>query len=273
MASIAETARVARGNGSPSPSPADTPDFLRLPQRSHKPRETGITHVLDKGLGPIQVADLLAVAADSIDIVKLGWGTSVVTAGLAAKVAAYREAGIPTCLGGTLLEVVLRQGKVDDYVRWATALGIDHVEVSDGSIPLEHERKLALIARLAEDFVVLSEVGSKNADIVYAPSRWVEMIRTELEAGAWKVIAEGREAGTVGVYHSDGSVKSGLIDEIDDAIDPGRLIFEAPIKKQQVWFVKRFGSDVNLGNIAPEEVVPLETLRLGLRGDTLLDFH
>ena len=248
-------------------------DFLTLPERSPKPRTTGITHVLDKGLGPSQVQDLLAVAAGSIDIVKLGWGTAAVTNNLPAKVAAYQERGVPVCLGGTLLEVVLKQGKLEDYVRWVKGLGIDHVEVSDGTIALDHDEKLAVIKRLTKDFTVLSEVGSKSENVIFAPKRWVEMILKELDAGAWKVITEGRESGTVGVYHADGAVKEGLIDEIRDAIDPGQLVFEAPGKKQQVWFIKHFGSDVNLGNIAPEEVISLETLRLGLRGDTLLHFH
>jgi phosphosulfolactate synthase len=248
-------------------------DFLTLPERSPKPRTTGITHVLDKGLGPSQVQDLLAVAADGIDIVKLGWGTAAVTTNLPAKIAAYRERDVPVCLGGTLLEVVLKQGKLEEYVRWAKDLGIDHLEVSDGTIALDHDEKTAVIKRLTKDFTVLSEVGSKSEDVIFAPKRWVEMIEKELAAGAWKVIAEGRESGTVGLYHADGAVKKGLIDEIREAIDPGQLVFEAPGKKQQVWFIKHFGSDVNLGNIAPEEVISVETLRLGLRGDTLLHFH
>jgi phosphosulfolactate synthase len=247
--------------------------FLDLPARSAKPRQTGITHVLDKGLGPRGVQDLLAVAAGSIDIVKLGWGTAAVTSDLKAKVGVYQEAGVPVCLGGTLLEVVLRQSKIDEYVAWVQGLGIDHVEVSDGTIALDHDAKLDVIRRLAKDFTVLSEVGSKSEDVIFAPKRWVEMIQKELEAGSWKVITEGRESGTVGVYHADGAVKEGLIDEIRDSIDPGQLVFEAPAKKQQAWFIKHFGSDVNLGNIAPEEVISVETLRLGLRGDTLLHFH
>lgn len=248
-------------------------DLLVLPERAAKPRATGITHILDKGLGPGQVAELLGVADDFVDIVKLGWGTAVVTGGLADKIAVYRQAGIPVCLGGTLLEVVLRQNRLDEYVRWVRELGIEHVEVSDGTIDLDHDEKLAVIRRLAKEFTVLSEVGSKSEDVVWAPKRWVEMIKQELDAGSWKVITEGRESGTVGVYHADGAVKIGLIDEIRDAVDPGQLLFEAPAKKQQAWFIKHFGSDVNLGNIAPEEVISVETLRLGLRGDTLTHFH
>jgi len=249
------------------------PEFLDLPERSAKPRVSGVTHVLDKGLGPSQVEDLLAVAADSIDIVKLGWGTAAVTKSLPEKVRVYKEAGIPVCLGGTLLEVVLTQGKLEEYAAWVKDMGIDHVEVSDGTIALDHTEKLRVIERLAEDFTVLSEVGSKSEDVIFAPKRWVQMIQRELEVGAWKVITEGRESGTVGVYHADGKVKEGLIEEIRESVDPGRLLFEAPGKKQQVWFIKHFGSDVNLGNIAPDEVISVETLRLGLRGDTLLHFH
>jgi phosphosulfolactate synthase len=260
---------LSEGGGEAAP----LTDFLTLPERSAKPRTTGVTHVLDKGLGPNQVSDLLAVAADSIDIVKLGWGTAAVTTDLPVKVAVYRDAGIPVCLGGTLLEVVLTQGKLEEYVVWAKSIGVDHVEVSDGTIALDHADKVAVIKRLAKDFTVLSEVGSKSEDVIFAPKRWVEMIQKELEAGAWKVITEGRESGTVGVYHADGKVKEGLIEEIREAVDPARLLFEAPAKKQQVWFIKHFGSDVNLGNIAPEEVISVETLRLGLRGDTLTHFH
>ncbi len=249
------------------------PDFLELPPRAAKPRQKGITHVLDKGLGPTQVQDLLDVAGEYIDIVKLGWGTAAVTQDVGAKVAAYQDRGVPVCLGGTLLEAVLLQGKVDEYVAWAHELGVRHLEVSDGTIALEQDDKLALIRRLARDFTVLSEVGSKSEDVIYSPKRWVGMIQRELEAGAWKVITEGRESGTVGVYHADGAVKEGLIDEIRDAVDQDLLLFEAPAKKQQAWFIKHFGSDVNLGNIAPEEVISVETLRLGLRGDTLLHFH
>jgi phosphosulfolactate synthase len=248
-------------------------DFLTLPERSAKPRTTGLTHVLDKGLGPNGIADLIAVAAGSIDIVKLGWGTAAVTADLAQKVALYQDAGVPVCLGGTLLEVVLLQGRLEEYVAWAKDLGIGHVEVSDGTIEIDHDDKLRVIERLAADFTVLSEVGSKSEDVIFAPKRWVEMITRELEAGSWKVITEGRESGTVGVYHADGKVKEGLIEEIRDAIDPARLLFEAPGKKQQVWFIKHFGTDVNLGNIAPDEVISVETLRLGLRGDTVLHFN
>jgi phosphosulfolactate synthase len=248
-------------------------DFLTLPERSAKPRDRGLTHVLDKGLGPSQVDDLMASAAPFIDIVKLGWGTSYITADLASKVEVYQRHDVTVCFGGTLLEVVVRQNKVDEYMRELHELGITHVEVSDGTVAMAIDDKLALLRRLAREFTVLSEVGSKDADKVIAPYRWVEAIKRELDAGAWKVITEGRESGTVGVYHSSGDIKEGLIEEIVSEINADRLLFEAPVKEQQVWFVKKFGSNVNLGNIPPDEVISCETIRLGIRSDTLLDFH
>jgi phosphosulfolactate synthase len=248
-------------------------DFLLLPDRTAKPRESGLTHVLDKGLGPSQIEDLVAVAAPYIDIVKLGWGTSYITHNLHDKILLYQRHDIPVCFGGTLFEVALRQNRVDDYVRALSELGVGHVEISDGTIAMEEEQKLGMIRRLAREFKVLSEVGSKDAKVVLAPFRWVDLIKRELDAGAWKVITEGRESGTVGVYTPDGEVKSGLVDEIVHQIPPERLLFEAPTRPQQTWFIKKFGSNVNLGNIPPEEVISVETLRLGLRGDTVLDFH
>jgi phosphosulfolactate synthase len=248
-------------------------DFLLLPDRTSKPRENGLTHVLDKGLGPSQIDDLVAVAAPYIDIVKLGWGTSYLTHNLVHKIQLYQSHDIPVCFGGTLFEVALRQNRVDEYVGCVKDLGVEHVEISDGTVAMEEEQKLAMIRRLAREFKVLSEVGSKDARVVIAPYKWVDSIKRELDAGAWKVITEGRESGTVGVYNPDGEVKSGLIDEIVHEISPDHLIFEAPNKQQQTWFVKKCGSNVNLGNISPEDVISTETLRLGLRGDTVLDFH
>jgi len=249
-------------------------DFLTLPQRSAKPRSSGLTHVLDKSLGPRQVEDFISVAGPYVDIVKLGWGTAYVIDNLAEKVAAYRERGIAVCFGGTMLEVVLRQNKLEEYIKAAHTLGIDHVEVSDGTISMDEEDKLELIRRLSKEFgKVLSEVGSKDANVIIPPYRWVESIKRELDAGAWKVITEGRESGTVGMFQSTGEVKEGLLDEIVREISIENLLFEAPAKSQQTWFIKKFGSNVNLGNIPPEEVISVETLRLGLRGDTLLTFH
>ena len=248
-------------------------DFLTLPERSSKPRESGITHVLDKGLGPTQISDFIDTARDYVDIVKLGWGTAVVTPNLEEKIRRYQGAGIPVCFGGTLFEIALRQNKLDQFVAAAKGFGMECIEVSDGTIDIPNDEKLAIIKRLSKEFRVLSEVGSKDDAVVIAPNKWVEMIERELEAGAWKVVTEGRESGSVGIYQSSGEIKAGLMDEIVQRVDPSRLLFEAPIKSQQVWFVKHFGSNVNLGNIPPEEVISVETIRLGVRGDTLLDFH
>jgi phosphosulfolactate synthase len=245
------------------------PDFLTLPDRAAKPRQVGLTHVLDKGETLAEIDGLFAACGDYVDIVKLGWGTSYVTRNLREKLALYASLGVPVVLGGTLMEVAISQGRIDDYRRWVSELGLTHVEISDGSIVLDHDEKLALIASLAKDFIVLSEVGSKDTAAVVAPYRWVSAIETELEAGAWKVITESRETGTAGLYRPDGEIRTGLVDEIVHSIDPARLLFEAPQKAQQVWLIKMFGPNVNLGNIYPEEVIPLETLRLGLRSDTL----
>lgn len=247
-----------------------TPPFLDLPQRSAKPRAHGITHVLDSGLSVAEVESLIEVAGASVDLVKLGWGTAVVTQNLEAKLACYRAHDIPVVLGGTLTELAIAQGRVAELVAWLRDLALRHVEISDGAIQLPHARKLALIEQLAgEGFTVLSEVGSKDAAFIMAPYVWVEQIESELAAGAWKVIAEARESGTAGIYRADGEVRTGLIDEIAHEVPVERLLFEAPQKEQQVWFLRRFGSEVNLGNIAPRDVLSLETLRLGLRADTV----
>src|SRR5204863_2452981 len=227
----------------------------------------GLTHVLDKGLGPRAWEDVLEVAGDHISIVKLGWGTAVVTQNLARKLDVLREK--PVVIGGTFFEVVYAKDRVDDYKRWLGELGLTHVEISDGVIEISRERKLELIADFARDFTVLSEVGSKDAEVNYAPYLWVEWIKEELAAGSWKVITEAREGGTAGIFRPTGEMRTGLVDEIAHEIDFHDLIFEAPTKAGQAWFVKQFGPEVNLGNIPPEEVIALETLRLGLRGDTL----
>jgi phosphosulfolactate synthase len=244
-------------------------DLLDLPQRSAKPRQQGITHVLDRGLSVAEVDGLIEVAGDFVDLVKLGWGTAVATGNLAAKLERYRSHGIPAVLGGTLTELAIAQDRLERFVAWLHELELEHIEISDGTITIAHEHKLELIERLSSEFVVLSEVGSKDDTRIMAPYRWVELIEKELAAGAWKVIAEARESGNVGIFRHDGEVRMGLIDEIAHAIPPEKILFEAPRKDQQVWFVRRFGANVNLGNIPPEEVIPLETLRLGLRGDTL----
>ena len=229
----------------------------------------GITHVIDKGLGPRMWEDVLDTAGGFIDIVKLGWGTAYVTQNLARKLEVLRAAGKPVVIGGTFLEAVIAQDKVDEYKSWVRELGITHVEVSDGVIDLPRERKLELIAELARDFTVLSEVGSKDSEVVFAPYQWVEWIKEELAAGAWKVIMEGREGGTAGIYRPTGEMRTGLVDEIAHEVAISDLVFEAPTKSSQAWFIRHFGSSVNLGNIPPDEVIALETLRLGLRADTL----
>jgi phosphosulfolactate synthase len=242
--------------------------FLDLPARSAKPREQGITHVLDRGLSVAEVDGMVEVAGSMVDFVKLGWGTALATGNLEAKLESYRAHDIPVVLGGTLTELAISQRRLDGLVSYVRELGLRHVEISDGTIALDHDEKLRLIERLAADFVVFSEVGSKDDTKIMAPYRWVEQISSELEAGAWKVIAEARETGTAGIYRADGEVRMGLIDEIAHEVDPGRMVFEAPQKEQQVWFIERFGPEVNLGNITPSDVLSLETLRLGLRSDT-----
>ena len=248
-------------------------EFLTLPQRTSKPRESGLTHVLDKGLSLDQVRQFMEVASDYVDIVKLGWGTAVVTPNLKEKVALYRSHDVPVCFGGTFFEVCLRQNKLEQWLALVRECEMTCVEISDGTIAMEEEDKLALLRRFSKEFRVLSEVGSKDEAVVITPTKWVDSIRRELEAGAWKVITEGRESGTVGIYRPSGDVKDGLLEEIRTAFDTSQLLFEAPIKKQQAWFIKQFGANVNLGNIPPDEVISVETLRLGVRGDTLLHFH
>jgi phosphosulfolactate synthase len=232
-----------------------------------EPRAGGLTHVIDKGLGPRAWEDVLETAGPYIDIVKLGWGTAYVTQNLRRKLDVLR--GKPVVIGGTFFEVVYLKDKVDEYKAWLSELGLTHVEISDGTVEIPRDRKLELIADFARDFTVLSEVGSKDDEVNYAPYLWVQWIQEELEAGAWKVITEAREGGTAGIFRPTGEMRTGLVDEIAHSIDFHEVIFEAPAKSAQAWFVKHFGPEVNLGNIAPQEVIPLETLRLGLRGDTL----
>jgi phosphosulfolactate synthase len=231
------------------------------------PKHVGLTHVIDKGLGPRAWEDVLEVAGDHISIVKLGWGTSYVTQNLERKLDVLREK--PVVVGGTFFEVVYAKDRLDDYKRWLTGLGLTHVEISDGTIDIPRDRKLELIADFARDFTVLSEVGSKDSSIEYTADEWTTWLRDELAAGAWKVITEAREGGTAGIFDSSGGMKKELIDEIASVVGPANIVFEAPTKAAQAWFVQKFGPSVNLGNIPPEEVIPLETLRLGLRGDTL----
>ncbi|HNK85345.1 MAG TPA: phosphosulfolactate synthase [Flavobacteriales bacterium] len=239
-----------------------------IPPRSPKPRESGLTMVMDKGLCLRQVEDLIAASGHLTDLVKLGFGTSYVTPHLKEKIKLYRSAGIRVYLGGTLFEAFIARGLFKQYRKLLSDLGLDCAEVSDGSINLPHEEKCKFINTLAQDHTVLSEEGSKETGILISPAKWVRMMNTELEAGSWKVIAEARESGTVGIYRPSGHAHTALVNRIVAKVPKDDIIWEAPLKAQQTWFIKELGPNVNLGNVPAEEVIPLETLRLGLRGDT-----
>jgi phosphosulfolactate synthase len=232
-----------------------------------EPRTGGLTHVLDKGLGPRAWEDVLETSGPYIDVVKLGWGTAYVTPNLERKLEVLRDKRV--VIGGTFFEAVWTRGKVDEYKRWLGELGLTHVEISDGAVEMPRDEKLELIADLARDFTVLSEVGSKDSAVEFSSDEWTSWLREELDAGAWKVITEARETGSSGIFTKGGEMRTELIADIGAAVDLDDLIFEAPTKAAQAWFVKEFGPTVNLGNIPPDEVIPLETLRLGLRADTL----
>lgn len=243
-----------------------------LPERTKKPRQTGFTMAMDKGLSVREAEDFMSIASDHVDIVKLGWGTSFVTPNVKDKIKVYKDAGIPCYFGGTLFEAFIIRDQFEDYRRVLDQYDLQYAEVSDGSIDLEHDKKLDYIRQLSGQVTVLSEVGSKDADKIIPPYKWIELMQKELDAGAWKVIGEAREGGNVGLFRSTGEVRSGLVQEILTKIPFEKIIWEAPQKAQQVWFIKLLGANVNVGNIAPNEVIPLETIRLGLRGDTFLHF-
>ena len=243
-----------------------------IPERTKKPRQTGFTMVMDKGLSCREVDDFLSVAGDHVDIVKLGWGTSFVTPNLKEKLQVYADAGIPTYFGGTLFEAFIVRDQFEDYRKILDKYDMKYAEVSDGSIELDHELKCEYVSKLAKQVIVLSEVGSKDVEKIIPPYKWIELMQKELDAGAWKVIGEAREGGNVGLFRSSGEVRSGLVEEILTQIPSEKIIWEAPQKEQQVWFIKLLGTNVNLGNIAPSEVIPLETIRIGLRGDTFSHF-
>jgi phosphosulfolactate synthase len=249
------------------------PDFLDLPERPPKPRHEGVTHVIDTGLSTVDAEGLMATASDYVDLVRLGWGSAYVTRDLTAKIDRYRAAGVPVMLGGTLTELAWLHGRTDELAAWLVDLGIEDVEVSSGTVAIPPDEKLALIERLATRFTVYAEVGEKDPNALLAPYRWVELIRQALEAGAEKVVCEGRATGDSGMYRPNGEPREGLIDEVVHEVAQERLIFEAPRKHQQVWFIEHFGPSVNLGNVLPADVISLETLRLGLRADTLMLFH
>jgi len=243
-----------------------------LPERQNKPRQAGLTMVMDKGLSVNESANLIEASGPYIDLVKFGFGTSLLAANLKKKIKLYKEANIKPYFGGTLFEAFIIRNMFDQYQQYLNDFGIEHVEVSDGSMFLEHDEKLRYIEKLAKNFTVLSEVGSKQKGVFIPVETWVSQMQSELQAGAWKVIAESRESGTIGIYNSDGSANEGLIKTLSGQISPENIIWEAPDGKQQVWFIKIYGPSVNLGNIAVNGIIPLETLRLGLRGDTFLDY-
>ncbi len=247
-------------------------DISQLPDRSKKPRNSGLTMVMDKGLSLRETEDFISSGSEFVDIVKLGFGSSLITANLKDKIALYDEAKIPLYFGGTLLEAFLIRDEFDKYLKVIEKFGLRYAEISDGSITMPHELKCSLIERLCKYVTVISEVGSKEEGIIIHPNRWIEMMQKELEAGVWKVIAEARESGTVGIYRPNGKAHVVLINKIVNKIPPESIIWETPIKSQQVYFIKQFGANVNLGNIAPAELIALESLRLGLRSDTFFDF-
>jgi phosphosulfolactate synthase len=249
------------------------PDFLDLPQRPRKPRDQGVTHVIDTGLSTVEAEGLMASAAEYVDLVRLGWGSAYVTGDLEEKVRRYRDAGVPVMLGGTLTELAWLRGKVDGLCDWLDELGLEHVEVSSGTVGMPASEKLRLVEELSDRYTVFAEVGEKDPNALLAPYRWVQLIRDALAAGAAKVICEGRATGDAGMYRPNGEPREGLIDEVLHELHAERLIFEAPLKHQQVWFIEHIGPGVNLGNVMPADVISLETLRLGLRADTLKLFH
>ncbi|HYT25092.1 MAG TPA: phosphosulfolactate synthase [Actinomycetota bacterium] len=243
--------------------------FLDLPPRSSKPRRAGVTHVLDKGLPVAGMEPLLAILADHVDLWKLGWGTAYLDPGAGDKVALLARHEVRACVGGTLLEVAWAQGKAEACLAWAGGLGFPCVEVSNGAVGMPLAEKRRLIAQATEGFTVLAEVGAKDPGVPVSPSRWAAEMLGDLEAGASWAVAEGRESGTVGLYRPDGSVRDDVVDAVVGAVGLRTLIFEAPARQQQAWFIRRFGPDVSLGNVPAPEVLGLEALRLGLRADTI----
>ncbi|MCX6330226.1 MAG: phosphosulfolactate synthase [Bacteroidia bacterium] len=243
-----------------------------LPERPVKPRDYGLTMVMDKGLSIREAEDFMSVGCKYTDYVKLGFGTSLITPRFRKKIKVYKEAGVVPYFGGTLFEAFIIRNMFKEFVKFLDKYEIELVEVSDGSYDIEHSRKLEYIKTLSKRGTVISEVGSKKKEVVYTPDEWVAMMRAELDAGSVKVIAEARESGTTGIYNEDGSINNEIIGAISENVKLENVIWEAPLKSQQAWFIKHFGANVNLGNIAPNEIIPLESLRLGLRGDTFFQF-
>ena len=244
-------------------------EFLNnIPKRSAKPRSNGLTMIMDKGLSLNEAENMIVLKSELTDIVKLGFGTSLLTRNIDKKISLYREAGIDVYTGGTLFEAFIVRNQLDDFYRLMDKLKLEMVEVSDGCIQMEHEKKCELIHKLSKDFKVISEIGSKDESLTIEDDKWVSYMKKELEAGSWKVIAEAREGGNVGMFETDGEIKEQLIKKITKEIDESNILWEAPLKKQQVWFINELGPNVNLGNISPNSIISLECLRLGLRGDT-----
>lgn len=243
-----------------------------VPERPERPRQSGLTMMMDKGLSLREAENFCEVSAEYTDLVKLGFGTGLLTKNYKEKIKIYQQAGLKPYFGGTLFEAFVARDMLDDYRKFIDDAGVHTAEVSDGVLPIEHNKKCEYIATLSKDFEVLSEVGTKLKGKEISNEEWVSWMQKELAAGAWKVIAEARESGNMGIYKDDGSANSELVLDIRNHIDPDKILWEAPLKNQQVWFIKLLGPNVNLGNIAENEVIPLETLRRGLRGDTLLSF-
>ncbi len=243
-------------------------NLSQIPERTGKPRTNGLTMVMDKGLSVEEAKNFLSVAHPHVDIIKLGFGTSFVTPNLKEKLEIYRSYDLPVYFGGTLFEAFLIRNQFQDYISVCKEFGISYMEVSDGSVTIPHAEKCGYIEKLTQYGTVLSEVGSKDAEHIIPPYKWIELMRAELQAGATYVIAEAREAGNVGIYRGSGEVREGLVQEILTQIPAEKILWEAPQKGQQLYFIELIGANVNLGNIAPSEVIPLETMRIGLRGDT-----
>ena len=248
-------------------------EFLNnIPKRPEKPRINGLTMIMDKGLSLNEAENMIVLKSELTDIVKLGFGTSLLTRNIDKKISLYREAGIDVYTGGTLFEAFIVRNQLDDFYRLMDKLKLEMVEVSDGCIQMEHEKKCELIHKLSKDFKVISEIGSKDESLTIEDDKWVSYMKKELEAGSWKVIAEAREGGNVGMFETDGEIKEQLIKKITKEIDESNILWEAPLKKQQVWFINELGANVNLGNISPNSIISLECLRLGLRGDTFNNY-
>ena len=244
----------------------------QIPERSQRPREKGLTMMMDKGLSIREAENFLETSYNHTDIIKLGFGTSILTPNVADKIKLYKDNGMLVYLGGTLFEAFAIRDQLLDYKKYLNKIGLNMLEISDGSMLMDHELKCSYIQEFAKDFKVISEVGSKDSSVEISSENWIKWMKNELEAGSWKVIAEAREGGNIGIFDGDGGIKSELIKEITQHISDSDILWEAPNKNQQIWFIEQFGANVNLGNIAPNNVIPLECLRLGLRGDTFHTF-